>query len=103
MWVPEPVWKLLRANSYLIIESRVRSPCSVISVAMLLPYHVRRCTTLVSTQIIHKDFDLFEYLLVHSTETYSVSSVSVCSVDTNRDLGAKLLWIFLRRSMTIGM
>jgi len=32
---------------------------------MLLPYHVRRCTTLVSTQIVHKDFDLFEYLPVH--------------------------------------
>jgi hypothetical protein len=70
---------------------------------MLLPYHVRRCTTLVSAQIIHKDFDLFEYLPVHSAETYSVSSVSVFSVDTNRDLGAKLLWISLRRSMTIGM
>jgi hypothetical protein len=70
---------------------------------MLLPYHVRRCTTPVSTQIIHKDFDLFEYLPVHSAETYSVSSVSVFSVVTNRDLGAKLLRISLRRSMTIGM
>jgi hypothetical protein len=103
VWVPEPVWKLLRANPYLHIESRVRIPCVVISVAMLLPYHVRRCTTLVSTGIMHKDFDLFEYLPLHSTETYSVSSVSVFSVDTNRDLGAKLLWVSLRRSVTIGM
>ena len=95
--------RLLRANPYLSIESRVRSHCAVNSVAMLLSYHVRRCTTLVSTHIIHKDFDLFEYLPVQSTETYSVSSVSLFSVDTNRDLGAKLLWISLRRSMTIGM
>lgn len=60
-------------------------------------------TTLVSTQIILKDFDLFKYLPVHSAETYLISSVSVLSVDTNRDLGAKLLWISLRPCMTIGM
>jgi hypothetical protein len=94
---------MLRTNPYLSIESRVPSLCAVISVSVLLPYHVRRCTTLVSTQIIHKDFDLFEYLPVHSTETYSVSFVSVFSVDTNRDLGAKFLWISLRWSMTIGI
>lgn len=101
VWVPEPIWKLLRENPYLSIESRVRSPCAVISFVMLLPYHEHSCTTLVSTQVIQKT-DLLEYLPEQSTETYSVSYVTVFSVDTNRDLRAKLLWISLRRSI-IGM